>query len=79
MGISIECLQNPSLTVSPSTQSVASTAGNFAATVTSNVAWTVSSNATWLSASPSSGSGNASVTVSHTANTGAERTGILTF
>lgn len=71
--------QNPTLTVSPSTQSVASTSGNFVATVTSNVAWTVSSNATWLSASPSSGSGNANVTLSHTANTGAQRTGVLTF
>ncbi|WP_421799068.1 BACON domain-containing protein [Haliscomenobacter sp.] len=72
-------VQNPTLTVSPTTQSVASTAGNFAATVTSNVAWSVSSNATWLTASPNAGSGNASVTISHTANTGAQRTGILTF
>ncbi|MDX2067516.1 MAG: BACON domain-containing carbohydrate-binding protein [Haliscomenobacter sp.] len=72
-------VQGPLLTVSPATQSVASTAGNFAATVTSSAAWSVSSNASWLTASSNAGSGNASVTVSHTANTGAQRTGILTF
>lgn len=43
------------------------------------IAWTISSNAAWLTTSPSSGSGNASVTVSHTTNTGEQRTGILTF
>jgi hypothetical protein len=70
---------NPALTVSPATQSVGTTAGNFAVTVTSNIAWSVSSNAAWLTASPTSGAGNGSVSASYTANTGAQRSGILTF
>ncbi len=70
---------NPALTVSPTTQSVAATAGNFPVTVTSNIAWSVSSNAAWLTASPTSGAGDGSVSASYSANTGAERTGILTF
>jgi hypothetical protein len=69
----------PALTVSPTTQAVAAAAGNFAITLTSNVNWTVSSNAAWLTAAPTSGSNNGSITASYTANTGAARTGVLTF
>jgi hypothetical protein len=69
----------PVLTVSPATQSVSPIAGNFAITLTSNIAWTVSSNAAWLTATPTSGSNNGTVTANFTGNTGSARTGILTF
>ena len=69
----------PALTVSPTTQAATAAAGNFAITLTSNVNWTVSSNAVWLTASPTSGSNDGSITASYTANTGAARTGVLTF
>ena len=69
----------PALTVSPTTQAAAAAAGNFAITLTSNVNWTVSSNAAWLTAAPTSGSNDGSITASYTANTGAARTGVLTF
>ncbi|WP_353480587.1 BACON domain-containing carbohydrate-binding protein [Haliscomenobacter sp.] len=67
------------LTVSPTTQAASAAAGNFAITLTSNVNWTVSSNAVWLTASPTSGSNDGSITASYTANTGAARSGTLTF
>jgi len=61
----------PSLSVSPSTVSVAAAAnstGTF--NITSNTSWTVSDNQTWLTVSASSGSNNATVTVTAQENTG---------
>ncbi|GAB1453449.1 hypothetical protein MASR2M47_35050 [Draconibacterium sp.] len=54
------------------------TAGNKSVNVTSNSSWTVSDDATWISVSPPSSSNNGTLTVSVTANTGAERTGTVT-
>jgi mannan endo-1,4-beta-mannosidase len=69
-----------SLTVSPTTLSLASVASSSAVSVTANVSWTVTDDQTWLSASPTSGSNNGSFTVSATANTGsAARTGTVTI
>jgi uncharacterized protein YjdB len=67
------------LTVSPSTLSLASTAGSGSITVTSNVSWTASSNQTWLTVSPASGSSNGTITATASANTGtSSRTAIVT-
>lgn len=41
--------------------------------------WTVSSSAAWLTASPSSGSGSATVNYTAAANTGAQRSAVLTI
>jgi hypothetical protein len=67
-----------SLTVSPTSLSVGSAAGNSTISVTSNVAWTVTDNQTWITTSATSGSNNGSFTVGVTANTGAARTGTVT-
>ena len=58
------------LSVSPSTVNVAAAAnstGTFS--VTSNTSWTVTDNQAWLTASPASGSNNATVTVTAQENT----------
>ncbi len=55
------------LTVTPSNQNVSSEAGTTNFSVLSNSNWTVASNATWITV-PSSGSGNASLTVAYDAN-----------
>ena len=68
-----------SLTVSPTTLSLASAASNSAIAVTANVSWTVTDNQSWITVSPTSGSNNGSFTVSVTANTGtASRSGTVT-
>jgi mannan endo-1,4-beta-mannosidase len=67
------------LTVSTASVSLAAAASSSTVNVTSNVSWTVSDDQTWLSASPTSGSGNASFTISATANTGtSSRSGTVT-
>jgi hypothetical protein len=67
------------LTISPDLQVVPNTAGSFTVTLTSNINWSVSSNAVWLTSNQATGSNNASPMVSYAANTGAARSGILTF
>jgi len=47
--------------------------------ITSNIAWTVSSKPTWVTLSKSSGTGNDQVTVTVSANTGAQRTESITL
>ena len=67
------------LTLSSSTWSPAATASTSAVSVTANVSWAVTDDQTWLSASPTSGTGNGSVTLSATANTATtSRTGTVT-
>jgi len=67
------------LTLSASTWSATATASTSAMSVTSNVAWGVTDDQTWLSASPTSGTGNGSFTLSATANTATtSRTGTVT-
>lgn len=58
---------SPTLTVTPSNQNVAYTAGNTSFSVTSNSAWTVASNMSWCTVTPS-GTGNGSITATVTAN-----------
>jgi hypothetical protein len=69
------------LSVSPSSLSfTTNAAGSKNVAVTANQNWTASSNQTWLTASPTSGTSNATVAVSVTANTGsASRNGVVTF
>ena len=67
------------LTLSASTWSAAATASTSAVSVTSNVTWSVTDEQSWLSASPTSGTGNGSFTLSATANTATtSRTGAVT-
>jgi hypothetical protein len=67
------------LSVSPTIQSAPNTTGDFSITVTANVNWTLNSNAAWLTTNTNSGSNNGNVTAKYTANSGAARTGVLTF
>lgn len=66
------------LTVSTTSMSFGSAAGSQSASITSNTTWTVSANQTWITASPTSGSNNATLSVSVTQNTGASRSGTVT-
>jgi hypothetical protein len=67
------------LTLSASTWAPAAAASSTPVTVTGNVSWTVTDDQSWLSASPTSGSGNGSFTLSATANTATtSRTGTVT-
>jgi mannan endo-1,4-beta-mannosidase len=67
------------LAVSTTALSFTSAASSSPVSITANVGWTVTDNQTWLSASPTAGNNNGSITVSATANTGtAARTGTVT-
>tara|TARA_R110000822_G_C15025687_1_gene463671 strand:- start:53 stop:523 length:471 start_codon:yes stop_codon:yes gene_type:complete len=66
------------LTISPTSVSRSSAAFNITITVTSNTSWTVSDNALWTTFSPSTGSGNGSISVSGTTNTGIARFSTIT-
>ena len=68
-----------SLTLSASSWAPASAASTSTVNVTANVSWTVTDDQSWLSASPTSGSGNGSFTLSATTNSGTtSRTGTVT-
>ena len=68
-----------SLTVS-SLSTLTSVAASYDVSVTANVSWTAMSNDTWVSIDMSSGSGNATVSVTVTENVDASsRTGSVTF
>ncbi len=60
----------PTLSVTPSNQSVTAPPGNTAFNVTSNTSWTVVSNQTWCTVAPS-GSGNGTITATYTQNVSA--------
>lgn len=65
--------------ISPTQATRTSSAGSFTVTITSSTTWTVTDDSSWITFSPSSGSGNAFLTVSVTANnTGVERFGTVT-
>jgi len=69
----------PYLTVSPSTQNVADTAGSSSFTISSNVDWTLTDDSDWLSAVPPSGSGELTFNASYDANTSSSsRTATIT-
>jgi len=61
---------SPTLSVSPSKLSINSTAGTSTISIYSNASWTTASSAadSWLTFSPSSGSGNGTVTLTEEAN-----------
>ena len=68
-------------TLSAATASVAATAGSgtFTLTAPSGCTWSASSNQTWLAVSPTTGSGNGTVTFTYTANpSGTSRSGAIT-
>jgi len=67
------------LTISPTSQNVASTPGSFPIYVSSNISWTVTSSHPWLTYSPTNGSNNATINVSYSSNPDASpRTGTIT-
>jgi len=66
------------LTVDPSNQDVGYTAGQTTFDVNSNIAWTVGESVGWLSVSPTSGSGDGTLTVTYDENTtSSERIGTI--
>jgi len=60
--------REPSITLSPTSLSFGSTGGTTSLNVTASVAWTLSGLPSWLSATPSTGSGNAALTFTCQAN-----------
>jgi hypothetical protein len=77
--ISITQSQAGRLTVSASSLGFTSDGGTESVSVTSDSYWTASSDASWLSVSPSSGSGDGTVSVGASVNTGSERTATVTL
>jgi len=57
------------LTVSPSTQNVPAGSGSTTFSISSNVSWTALEISSWLTLSPTSGTGNATLTATYQANT----------
>ena len=67
-------------TVTPPNRDVTAEAGSTTFDVSSTTSWTVTESVSWItSVSPSSGSGNGTITVNYQQNTGAQRTGQITF
>ncbi len=63
-----------SMTVTPTVQNVpASPGGTTTFTVNTTCSWTASESASWFTISPTSGTGNGTITVTYDANTGAQR------
>jgi hypothetical protein len=68
------------LAISPSTANLVKTAASTSATVTSNTDWTAQSDQAWLTVAATSGTGDATLTLTATANpTIAERTATITL
>jgi hypothetical protein len=68
--------------ISPSSGSYSSSGGTNAVSVTapnSNCTWTASESLDWVSLSSTGGTGNQTITITVTANTGAARTGSITL
>ena len=73
-------VQAKSISISETSRTdVSRDGGSWQITVTANSAWTASSNSSWLTVNTTGASGNATVTVTAAANTGASRTGKVTF
>ncbi|MFR9526300.1 MAG: BACON domain-containing protein, partial [Rikenellaceae bacterium] len=58
----------PILTLSKSEESLTSAAGSFTVDLAANTDWTISGVTTWITLSPTSGSGNQTLSLSYTAN-----------
>jgi len=68
--------------ISPTSRALASTGGSYDVAVTASqsyCAWSASENRSWISIKPTTGSGNGSVRVTVSANTGAARTATITI
>ena len=68
-----------SLSISPTTRTSVGSGESFALNVFSNTSWTLSDNQTWISTNAISGTGNAGLTVAVEPNSGAQRSGVITF
>ena len=69
-----------SIAITPSNQIVSAPAGQTTVQVTSNVAWTLASSQSWVTLSQTSGSADATVTITYDENTTpAQRTVLLTL
>ncbi len=74
------CQQPTLLSVSQTALSFENSGGNQSVTLTANKVWTASSNQGWLRVSPSSGEGNATLSISGDGNTTYDtRTGTITI
>ncbi|HEY5810270.1 MAG TPA: BACON domain-containing carbohydrate-binding protein, partial [Povalibacter sp.] len=74
------CGGTDNLTVSPTSLSLGSAASSGSIGVTANISWTATDDQSWLSVAPASGTNNASVTVSATANAAtSSRNGTVTL
>jgi len=69
----------PYLNTSPTSMSFGSGASSSSLTITSNSSWSITDNASWLSVNTTSGTGNATVSVSVTANISAARNATITI
>ncbi|MEZ4935708.1 MAG: BACON domain-containing protein [Saprospiraceae bacterium] len=74
-------IESPYLTTSPTNFNLPAQQGNRTFSITSNCTdWNITSDQTWLTASPSSGSGNATISFNITENVGLQtRSGTLTI
>ncbi len=73
------CGQDPHLEVTPENQTVTSAAGTTRFDVSANVDWTVAESEDWLSVTPTSGSGDATLSVTYGENFGtSQRIGTIT-
>ncbi len=71
---------NAALVVSPESQELTAGASNFTLDVITTGSWEASTDSEWLTLSQASGTGDADITVSATANdTGAPRVAVITF
>lgn len=69
----------PYLNTSPTSLSFQSSASDSSLGITSNTTWSITDDATWLSVNTSSGTGNATIIVSVTANTSTARNATITI
>jgi PKD repeat protein len=69
----------PYFHMTPPTLSVGSGAGStsFNISASNGISWSLTDNASWVTLSPTSGSGNASITVNYSANAGGNRTATI--
>ncbi len=69
----------PYLNTSPTSMSFGSSASSSILSISSNTTWSIADNASWLSVNTTSGTGNATITVSVAANTSAARIATITI
>lgn len=67
----------PQFSIEPENMSFSYTGGSSALTITTNDSWTASTTDSWLSLSSTAGTGNSSINILASANTGLQRTGTV--